>query len=398
MKILVVCQHYWPEPYPLPDVCEQLVLRGHRVDVVTGVPNYPLGRIYPGYKNRKNRDQFHNGVKIHRTFTIGRRNNVFFRFLNYFSFAFSSLFYVLGLKEEYDVVLANQTSPVMMAGAALAYGKKHGKKVVLYCLDLWPASLAAGGVRNGSLVYRVFEYISKRIYRAADTILVSSESFRGYLEQQFHIPPETILYHPQYSDVLCGPVRPVEKETVDLLFAGNIGVAQSVPTILRAAALLQEHRQLRWHIVGDGSELAHCRAMAEKMKLNNVVFHGRQDRAAMPKYFAMADAVLLTLVADPLLSLTLPGKTQAYMAAGKPIIGAANGEIPLVIERSGCGYCAAAEDAHALAEVVQSFMAAEDKEKLGRNAREYYETHFSRDQFMDRLEGVLSGRETVSCG
>ena len=131
MKVLVVCQHYWPEPYPLPDVCEELVRRGHQVQVITDVPNYPLGQIYPEYRNGQNRDEVHNGVKIHRTFTIGRRNNVIFRFLNYFSFAFSSLFYALRMKEDFDVVFTNQTSPVMMSGGALAYGKKHHKKVVL---------------------------------------------------------------------------------------------------------------------------------------------------------------------------------------------------------------------------------------------------------------------------
>lgn len=395
MKILVVCQHYWPEPYPLPDVCEELVRRGHRVEVITGVPNYPLGRIYPAYKNRKNREQLHNGVTIHRCFTIGRRNNLLFRVLNYFSFALSSLVYVLRLREDFDVVFANQTSPVMMAGAALAYGKKHRKKVVLYCMDLWPASLAAGGVRAGTLLYRVFHRVSRRIYRAADRILISSESFRDYLEREFQIPPERIVYHPQYADVDAQSEIAPEKETVDLLFAGNVGKAQSVPTILRAARRLEADERLRWHIVGEGSELARCRRYTDEMKLKNVVFHGRQERTAMPKFFAMADAVILTLFADPLISLTLPGKTQTYLAAGKPVLAAANGEIARVIRQSGCGLCVAAEDAEALAEAVRTFLALPDKAALGRKARAYYEKHFSRDRFMDALEAALQNEGAV---
>lgn len=394
MKILVVCQHYWPEPYPLADACEELVRRGHRVCVVTGVPNYPLGWIYPGYQGRKNRVQCHNGVEIHRTFTVGRRNNVFFRFLNYFSFAFSSLLYALRIKEEFDVVFANQTSPILMAGGALAYGRKHRKRVVLYCMDLWPASLAAGGIRSNSPVYRAFGHISGWIYCAADRILISSESFRDYLRQQFRIPDERIVYHPQYADVECAATEPCEKKTVDLMFAGNIGAAQSVPTILRAAKLLEGQSQLRWHIVGDGSELESCRRQSEKMGLKNVVFHGRQARAAMPQYFAMADAMLLTLIADPRLSLTLPGKTQTYMAAGKPILGAADGEIARVIEESGCGFCARAEDAHGLAELVLKFLALPDKKTLGENARAYYEQHFVRTRFMDALEAALTEEAT----
>ncbi len=389
MKILVVCQHYWPEPYPLPDICEELVRRGHQVQVITDIPNYPLGRIYPGYKKRKNRNQVHNGVNIHRTFTIGRRNNIFFRLLNYLSFAISSLLYALRIKEEYDVVFANQSSPVLMSVGALAYGKKHNVEVVLYCMDLWPASLAAGGIKDNSFIYRVFEHISKWIYCGADKILISSESFREYLESHFRIPPEKICYHPQYSDVICELVSSVKKETVDLMFAGNIGIAQSIPTILKAAKLLEDQKSIRWHIVGEGSQLDSCKKMATEMGLSNVTFHGRKDQTELPEYFAMADAFLLTMFSDSVVSLTLPRKAQAYMAAGKPIIGAADGEIPIVIEKANCGFCAKAEDAEGLAEAVLKFMEYPDKLQLGNNAKAYYERNFSRKEFMDRLEDVL---------
>lgn len=393
MKILVVCQHYWPEPYPLPDICEELVRRGHQVQVITDVPNYPLGRIYPEYKHRKNRNQTHNGVSIHRTFTIGRRNNIFFRFLNYLSFAVSSLLYVLHMKEEFDVVFANQTSPITMSGGALAYGKKHHKKVVLYCMDLWPASLVAGGVKDSSPIYKAFERISRRIYCGADKILISSESFREYLQKNFQLPTEKICYHPQYSDVVCESILPYEKDTVDLMFAGNIGSAQSIPTILRAAKILEDYSDIRWHIVGDGSKIDDCKRMAVEMELDNVIFHGRKERSEMPKYFAMADAMLLTMFDDPFVSLTLPRKAQAYMAAGKPIIGAADGEIPFVIEKAGCGFCAKAEDPQGLADAVLKFIEYPDKHRLGSNAKLYYERNFSRDEFMDRLEAALMDKE-----
>lgn len=395
MKILVVCQHYWPEPYPLPDICEELVRRGHQVQVVTDVPNYPLGKIYPGYKKHKNRNEVHNGVNIHRTFTVGRRNNVFFRFLNYFSFAVSSLIHTLRIKEDYDVVFANQTSPITMSGGALAYGKKHNKKVVLYCMDLWPASLTVGGVRAGSFVYRVFDKISASIYRSADEILISSESFRDYLRENFDIPDEIIRYHPQYSDISVEEEPSPDKDTVDLMFAGNIGTAQSIPTVLKAAKLLEDRKELRWHIVGDGSELSNCMRLAEELELENVIFHGRKERKEMPEYYAMADAMLLTLIADPFISMTLPGKAQTYMAAGKPIIGAADGEIPLVIEKSGCGFCAKAEDERGLADAVIRFLEYPDKDSLGKNARDYYDRNFNREEFMDKLEDSLSDRETV---
>lgn len=385
MRILVVCQHYWPEPYPLQDVCQELVARGHQVDLVTGVPNYPMGITYPEYRRGQGRDQQVGGVNIHRTFTIARRKNVLFRFLNYYSFAISSTRYCKKLRKEYDVVFTNQTSPVMMAKGALAYGKKHGKKVVLYCMDLWPASLAAGGVGEGSFIHRFFHKVSRKIYRGADRILITSESFRSYLERKMGVAPEKIGYHPQYAAM--EPVGPVPaKDTVDLVFAGNVGAAQSIPTILEAARRLSGYGQLRWHILGDGSELERCRELAKGLP---VTFHGRKPPEQLPQWYGQADAMVVTLTADPFIGMTLPGKVQGYMAAGRPIIAAANGEIPRVIAAAGCGFCAPAEDGAALAEAVERFLQHEDKAAMAVAARKYYEEHFSRQQFMDRLEREL---------
>lgn len=388
MKILVVCQHYWPEPYPLQDVCEELVRRGHEVDLITGVPNYPMGITYPDYRWGKGREQKVGGVDIHRTFTIARRKNVLFRFLNYYSFAISSSRYAKRLDGGYDVVFVNQTSPVMMASAALTYAKKHGTQVVLYCMDLWPASLAAGGVGEGSPIHRFFHRVSRKIYRSVDRILITSESFRAYLRDRMGIEDCKIGYHPQYATMEPVGLVP-QKDTVDLVFAGNVGAAQSIPTILEAARQLSDHTDLRWHILGDGSELERCRAMAQQMGLDGVIFHGRKPQEEMPRWYAMADAMLVTLTADPFIGMTLPGKVQGYMAAGRPVIAAANGEIPLVIEKARCGFCAPAEDGAALADAVRRFLAHEDKASLGQAGRRYYEENFSRQRFMDALEREL---------
>lgn len=391
MKILVVCQHYWPEPYPLADICQELVRRGHTVDVITGVPNYPMGYIYPEYRRGKNRRQVHEGVTIMRTFTIGRRKNLLFRFLNYYSYAISSTLYVKRLKEEYDVVFTNQTSPVMMSSAALAYAKKWGKKCVLYCMDLWPASLKIGGIGERNPVYRYFTKVSRRIYNQADTILITSQMFRDYLRDELGVDEEKIHHLPQSADARFSQELPpqAEKETIDLVFAGNVGKAQSMPTILGAAARLRDIEGLRWHIVGDGTELESTRKQAHEMGLKNIIFHGRKPMEEMPVYYAMADAMLVCLTADPVVSLTLPGKVQTYMAAGKPILAASNGEIARVISDSKCGFCAAAEDAEGLAEAVRQFLAAEDKNALGMNASWYFTENYAKERFMSKLEDAL---------
>ena len=391
MKILVVCQHYWPEPYPLTDICEELVHRGHTVDLITDIPNYPMGEIYSGYKKKQHRDECHNGVHIIRTFTIPRKHNIVFRILNYYSYAISSSVYTKKLSDDYDVVFANQTSPVMMSSAAFAYAKKYDKKVVMYCMDLWPACLAAGGVSETSPIYKFFGIVSKRLYNKADRVLITSQMFKEYLIQQHQVAEEKIKYLPQYAatNFEAALYTKSEKQTIDLMFAGNIGAAQSLNTILEAADILRDEQKIRWHIIGDGSELENLKKIAANKKLDSVIFYGRKPVEEMPYYYVKADAMLVTLTADPFISLTLPGKVQTYLAVGKPIIGAAFGEIPNVIKEAQCGYCAKAGDPYGLAQAIRCFIENKNKEQLGKNARLYYEQHFTRKMFMDKLEQEL---------
>lgn len=389
MKILVICQYYAPEPFRVADICEELVQKGHEVTVVTGVPNYPEGVIYSGYEKGQRKDEVVNGVKIHRCFTIPRKTGTIYRLLNYYSFAISASIYVRTLPGDYDVVLINQLSPVMMAQAGVTYSKKHKVPAVMYCLDLWPESLTAGGIRRGSAIYRFFHGVSRGLYTKVDKILVTSRCFCDYLQEQFGISRDKMDYLPQYAESLFQEMpAPAEREGWNFTFAGNVGEAQSVETILYAAEKLQDVNA-RFHIVGGGSELGRMQALAEKLGLSNVQFYNRRPLEEMPVFYATADAMLVTLKKDPVLSLTLPGKVQSYMAAGKPIIGAIDGETAQVIGEAGCGFCGSAEDAEALAENIRKFISSEEKDTLAQNARKYYEGQFDKDKFMDCLECAL---------
>lgn len=389
MKILVVSQYYWPEPFRLSDICEELAARGHEVTVVTGVPNYPEGRIYPEYTHGRNRRQYRNGVEIRRTFTVGRRKNIPFRVINYYSFALSAAAFVRGMKERFDVVLAYQSSPVMMAQAALDYGRRWQVPVLLYCMDLWPNSLRVGGIREGSLIYRYYQKVSEHIYRGADRILVSSRGFSSYLQENMGVEGSRLGYLPQYADNCFEPESPKKSHGLQLVFAGNVGAAQNLPVLLEAAALLKDDCPVIWHIVGSGSELESLKKLAAGLGLENVRFHGYRTGEALGEFYRMADAMVITLTADPLISMTLPMKMMSYLASGKPVLASANGEIAFVIREADCGYCAPAGDARSLADAVRRFARDSRKEELGRNGRRYYETHFTRDRFMDQLEGTL---------
>lgn len=388
MKILVICQYYYPEPFRITDICEELVKRGNEVFVITGQPNYPMGKIYDGYKGKKHKDENINGVKIHRCFTVARGNGIIKRFLNYYSFAFFSSRYVSRISEEFDVVFVNQLSPVMMAKAGIKYKKKHGKKVFLYSLDLWPESLTAGGIKRGSKIYSYYHCVSEKIYKSADMIGITSKSFAEYFEKEFGITGAKYL--PQYSEEIFNPeiCRKEPNGYIDLMFAGNIGVMQDIDTIIEAARLTADIKNLRWHIVGDGSEFERLKESARDCK--NIIFHGRQPLEKMPEYYAMADAMLVTLKDDPTISFTLPGKVQTYMAAGKPIIGAINGETALVLKEADCGYCTQSSNPDELAENVRALIMDNNIVKFSKNSFEYYKNKYSKNSFYERLNQIFN--------
>lgn len=396
MNLLVVYQHYNPEPFRISDICEALVARGHQVTVVTGLPNYPEGNIYEGYTDKLKREELINGVKVIRCPLIPRGKSRFMLALNYLSFAFTASLRVYRLKEDFNVVYAHQTSPVLMVIPAIIYKRKHRKKLLIYCLDPWPDSLAAGDVKEGSLIYRLFMPISKWIYAQADRLAVSSYSFKKYFVDTFGFDQREIQYIPQYAeDIFSYNSETVENSKFNLVFAGNIGKAQSVDTIIKAANMLKGNEDLVFNVVGSGSDLERCQKLAGALELENVIFHGRKPLSEMPDFYKLADAMLITLCDSKSFSYTLPGKVQSYMAAGKAIIAAANGETERVINEAQCGFCCPAEDFEGLSQVIVQFCQLKDWSTFAINSRKYYDLHFSKDRFMIALEEALIDLESA---
>lgn len=390
MKILVVCQYYYPEPFRISDICESLVNRGHNVTVLTGLPNYPEGRVLDNYRHGRKRNEIINGVKVLRTFEIGRGNSSLRLFFNYISFAISASLKVLLMKEKFDVVLVNQLSPVLMGIPAILYKKIHHKKILLYCLDLWPDSLAARGISESSIIYKLFLKLSRWVYNSADEILVTSNMFKEYFRETLCLTDKTIKHLPQYAeDLFAGSTGLPQSENYNFVFAGNVGDMQSVDTIARAAYELRDHSDIIFHIVGDGSKLEYCKKLSVELELNSTVFYGRRPVSEMPGFYGMANAMLITLKDNKALSYTLPGKVQSYMAAGKPIIGSINGETKRVIEESKCGFCCAAEDYKGLARLILEFINIANKEEIANNSLSFYKENYGKDRFISVLEESL---------
>ena len=396
MKLLVISQYYWPEPFNFAEMCEGLVSFGHDVTVLAGIPNYPEGEIYPEYRTDPLCKEEHNGVHVVRIKQVPRHTGPIYRFLNYSSFAANAKKVALGLGPDFDAVIVLQISPVHMAKAAVAYSQHYGVPLLHYVIDIWPECLLTGGIKKGSVVYNHYKRLSARLYGSADVLAVSSPQFKSYLSDELAITNIRTVDLPQYAEDIfdgepdCVP-EDYDSDKFNVTFAGNIGAAQSVQTLVRAAAIMRENEHIAFHIVGTGSELDACKQMAQEEDLLNVTFHGRRPLSEMPGYYAASSAMIATFADSPVLGFTLPRKVQSYMAAGRPVIAAAPGETARVINEACCGVVCGAEDPYGLANACGELaaMTQEDLAAMGAAGRAYYREKFTKEQFLRTLNSEL---------
>ena len=374
--------------------------RGHKVTVITALPNtgMPGNGIPQQWRDPARRDETRNGVRVIRAELHPRLSGGVNRVRNYLSFWHNANKIARGLGDDYDVALGYQFSPVMQADPALVWAKEHRKKALLYCFDLWPASLLAGGFAESSLPFKWMRSVSKRIYSQADRIAVTSPLFDEYFRRELGLDIPGSAYLPQYADdaFLAVPVgsdpEGYDSSKTNLTFAGNVGQAQSVETIVEAADLLKDIPSIAFHVVGSGSHLEACQRCAAELNLHNLTFHGRKPIEEMPAYYAASDAMIVTFGASPMADYTLPRKATTYLAAGRPVLAALDGETRRVLDDAGCGMCCGTADAEGLARVSREFAALPDEEKahMGESARKYYLAHFTKEKFLDELEGLLT--------
>lgn len=393
MKILVVCQYYYPEPFRITDICEQLVKDGHSVTVLTGLPNYPTGKIPNEYLWGRKRKEMLSGVKVLRRFEIGRKKGAVGMALNYVSFMLSASIKALFLKKDFDIIFVYQLSPVTMTLPAIIMKKRSNKPLYLYCCDIWPESIKNIISNESNFIYKIVKKFSKYIYSKCDEITVTSKPFIEYFNQEHSIPIERISYIPQHAEdiYLQMDFTPVDDIT-DFVFMGNIGIAQDIECILDAAEKIKHIPKFKIHFVGDGSYLEKSKLLVQEKGLEHIVFfHGRHPLEEMPQFYKLADVCLLTLRADNLIGLTMPSKLQGYMAAGKAVIGAINGAAKEVINESQCGICVKASDSKSLAEAMKEFICNPHKYKdCGENGRKYFMNYFTKQKYMEALEKELN--------
>jgi glycosyltransferase involved in cell wall biosynthesis len=386
LRVLLLTQWFDPEPtFKGLVFARELVRQGFEVEVLTGFPNYPGGAIYPGYRIKLLQREVIDGVQITRVPLFpSHGQSVIGRILNYVSFSVSAFFYgVLGARLP-SVVYAYH--PPLTVGIASVFIKFFRRIPVVYDVqDMWPDTLRATGMLNSVMALRLVGRVCRWVYRRVDHIVVLSPGFRRLLVER-GVPESKLSVIYNWADEaslaqIAGPLPaeyPLAKRYFRILFAGNMGKAQGLNTVLSAASLLQlRGSRVRWVLLGSGVELDALKAEVAKKNLNNVVFLPAVPMAEVGSYLYEADALLVHLRKDPLFEITIPSKTQAYMSAGKPLLMAVDGDAADLVRLSEGGIVAESDNPEALANAADKLasMLDQDLARLGSNSKSYYKNH-----------------------
>lgn len=399
MKLLILSQYGWPEVFGINALAQSLAQRGVAVTVLTGQPNYPEGRTFAGYRAWRVSAERRGAVEMLRVPLVPRGQRSGARLaLNYLSFILSAG--LLGpwvlRGRSFDAVLVYAPSPLLQALPAIPIAWLKRAPLAVWVQDLWPESLSATGFIRNPRVLAAVRHVVRFIYRHTDSILIPSEAFR---EPVAALAPTRarIRYYPN-AWTAEGDATPASEAACQLAaemtqgfsvaFTGNLGTAQALDTVVDAARRLQAAGSpVRLYLIGSGSLSDWLAQEVCKHSLRNLVLPGRFAPSDIPTLLAAASAVLLTLRDEPIFAYTVPSKLQAYLAAGRPIIAAINGEGARLVREADAGLSCPAGDAPALAEAVQTMHGLDEGRRaaMGDNAGRYAAAHFGLPQLTDDL-------------
>ena len=403
-KILVVTQHFWPENFRINDIVEGFLQDGIAVDVLCGLPNYPKGEWFPGYSAAGPFEEEWHGARLYRCKEVPRRGNTSVNiFLNYVSWPWYAAHALHRLPGGYDAVFCFNTSPVLMCWPAIRYAKKHHISFTNYVLDIWPENLySVLNVKNKAL-RAIAQGVSDALYKKADRLIAMSEPLQQRLCQRTGMPPQKIAVIPQYCEDFYAVPQPDAALQAqfggrfNLVFTGTFTPAQSLETVITAVqdARSRGADMLHLLLVGDGMSRAALEAKVKELHAEDAVtFYGSVPATDIPKFTALADALIVCLSDSPDLGLTVPAKVASYMAAGKPVLASLDGAGNAAVAAAG-GLSSPACDAAALADNLLALtrMDAAQRAAMGQSAKEYYLAHYRRSELLRKLEHfILEGR------
>ena len=396
--ILIISQYFYPEQFRINDIAAEWVKRGHRVTVLTGIPNYPQGKFYEGYHWLANRREVWNGVEIIRIPLIPRGKNAVGLAVNYVSFVVSGFFWKCFTELKADLVFTFGVSPMTQALIGVWYSQKHRIPNYLYVQDLWPESVeSVTGIKSPVVIgplSRMVDYI----YGRCNKIFATSPSFVRAIQARMSENRENVLYQPQYAEDFYQPAEErsgliPQDGVLNITFTGNIGKAQGLEILPEVAKLLrQENIRVRFNIVGDGRNKE---SFVRRIKENALeeYFHlpGRHPAERIPSILSESDIAFLSFADDPLYSMTVPAKLQSYMACGIPILASACGETKRIIEEAECGLVAEIGNARDLVEKIKFFASVppEKRSEMRKNSVTYCNLHFNKKYLIEQIENEM---------
>lgn len=400
--ILVISQYFYPEQFRINDMCQEWVKRGHKVTVVTGIPNYPQGEFYKGYGWFKKRKESWNGVDIIRIPLTARGHGSVKLALNYFSFVVTGFFWshFTGIKADY--VFTFEVSPMTQALLGVWYAKRCKIPNYLYVQDLWPENVEiVTGIHSKAVLGPIGRMVNY-IYRHCDAIFATSPSFVTDIQKRCPGQESKVHYLPQYAEEFYKPVDSHPHEVGDLphpftiAFTGNIGKAQGLEILPKVAKLLKGRANVNFTIVGDGRNKAELlKQIDESGTMDMFTMVDRQPAEKIPAILGECDAAFISFMDTPLFAKTIPAKLQSYMACGKPIVASACGETERVVREANCGVCAPIGDAEALANEIIGLIVNQNLFQMGKNALAYYKKHFEKKMLMDGLENFWERKSEI---
>lgn len=400
MKILLLSQHYFPEPDLMHYLCMGFVKQGHAVTALTGFPNYPKGKTYEGYNQKAYKKEIINGVQIIRVPVYPDRSRSFLkRSLNNLTFPVTSS--ILGpiLTDSPDVMLV-QHPPITLGIPAYIISRIHRIPFVFLIQDMWPETLPATGMVSNNQILHLLGKLADLTYAKAKAIAVISPGFRRDLVAK-GVPEKKIrvIYNCAYeSDLpMVGRDSSLAKELgldgyFNILYAGNIGPAQGLHNVIDAASLLTDIQDLQFALMGDGVERERLEKMVVERNLKNVKFLKRISMEMMPSIYALVEAVMVHLTDDPLFEITIPGKTQSCLLSGKPVIASVNGDAADLVVKAGAGFAVRAMDPEDMAKVVRKLynMTPQERKTMGLSGRNFYFENLSPEVQVKEYEELFN--------
>lgn len=401
--ILIITQYIYPEPFKSSEMAFELVKRGYKVDVLTGIPNYPEGHFYRGYGIFSKRKEYVNGVHIYRCFQTPRKLIPGFAgiALNYFTFVMCACFWIFFYfiwKKKYFAIITHEPSPITQIIPACILGDIRKIPVYSWIQDIWPDSLVSAGGKMGTMMAPAVGRITDWVYRHSTKLLISSKGMASLINRNADYSNK-IIYFPQWSEDMMtnivempADIERVRSENFNIMMAGSLNSGIGVPTVL---ALCEEMKYdaVSFIFVGGGSEEQYMRDFVKNKGLKNVRFTGRKPFADMPYYTQQADAMLLTLKKTEMkhLDIVVPARLQSYISGGKPVLAMIGSGATEIINDADCGYAVPAGDYMALAEIIRTKVLTdrEGMEKKGVNGRKYFEQYFTKNKCIDNLCKII---------